>query len=498
LWNGISIREGEVGDKDGGTEKEEDLGGGKGGREDVENFESSNSCSDVEADSITEIKEGRGGAGFPSVSTTVSSSSSTGDVSPDELGLEPKSFQGSSGSLAPTFPLRTFLTPKAGTKLIFARVFKEGKEGRDLNAGRWCAALGRCGSESDDDDERDGWCGRRRTAGGECGVVGGECGIAGGECWIAGGECGIAGGECWIAGGECGIAGGECGIAGGECGIAGGECWIAGGECWIVGGECGIAGGELSGCCGCGCEVVGPQPAELLNDAIEGNEDLVPIPLNPEKLVGVGEVDIDRDVIAGPLGGVEVLEASSSRGSKLLSFFKRRERGEYFTSPADALPDNCRQIFPPNPVRLAKGSSSNKKSGGGELRGGFIELKLENELWLREGMTRGFDFIILAWGTKERDGERDDRGGGEMIVGDVVSAWALCLRCNVYICGLATSWVCRAMNDKDLLKFLESRRDGLGKLKLDNRRFRFPPILMSSYEAALSSSSDWEYVCWVV
>ena len=41
--------------------------------------------------------------------TTVSSSSSTEEVSPDEEGLEPKSFQGSNGSPAPTFPLRTFL-----------------------------------------------------------------------------------------------------------------------------------------------------------------------------------------------------------------------------------------------------------------------------------------------------------------------------------------------------------------------------------------------------
>ena len=94
-------------DKDGGTEKEEDLGGGKGGREDVENFKSPNSRSDVGADSITEIKDGGGGAGSPPVSTTVSSSSSTGEVSPDELGLEPKLFQGSNGSPAPTFPLRT-------------------------------------------------------------------------------------------------------------------------------------------------------------------------------------------------------------------------------------------------------------------------------------------------------------------------------------------------------------------------------------------------------
>ena len=96
-----------MGDKDGGTEKEEDLGGGKGGRGDVEIFESPSSCSDVEADSITEIKDGRGGAGSSVSTTTVSSSSSTGEVSPDELGLEPKLFQGSNGSPAPTFPLRT-------------------------------------------------------------------------------------------------------------------------------------------------------------------------------------------------------------------------------------------------------------------------------------------------------------------------------------------------------------------------------------------------------
>ena len=103
--------EDEVEGEDWGTEKEEELGG-EGGQEDIENFESNNSCSDVEADSITETKDGRG---LPPVSspvsgaTTVSVSSSvnTGDVSPDELGPEPKSFQGSSGSPAPTFPLRT-------------------------------------------------------------------------------------------------------------------------------------------------------------------------------------------------------------------------------------------------------------------------------------------------------------------------------------------------------------------------------------------------------
>jgi hypothetical protein len=97
LTEGVPVCEDEVGNKDGGVEKEEDLGGK--GR--VEIFESPNSRSDVEADSITEIKEGRGGAG-----TTTSSSSSTEDVSPDE-GLESKLFQGSYGSPAPTFPLRT-------------------------------------------------------------------------------------------------------------------------------------------------------------------------------------------------------------------------------------------------------------------------------------------------------------------------------------------------------------------------------------------------------
>ena len=95
-------------DEDGGTEKEEDLGG-EGGQEDIEIFESPNSCSDIEADSITETKDGRGDTDFPPVSIPVSASSSinTGDVSPDELGVEPKSFQGSNGSPAPTFPLRT-------------------------------------------------------------------------------------------------------------------------------------------------------------------------------------------------------------------------------------------------------------------------------------------------------------------------------------------------------------------------------------------------------
>ena len=66
----------------------------------------------------------------------------------------------------------------------------------------------------------------------------------------------------------------------------------------------------MSGC-GCGCEVVGLQPAELLKEAIEGNEDLIPIPLNPEKLDEVREVGIDREVVAGPMTKtVEVLEAN--------------------------------------------------------------------------------------------------------------------------------------------------------------------------------------------
>ena len=71
-----------------------------------------------------------------------------------------------------------------------------------------------------------------------------------------------------------------------------------------------------------------------------------------------------------------------------LSLFTRSERVECFTSPLVALADNCRQT-PPNPVRLAKGSSSNKKSGGGELRGEVMWLKVEI---LRLGMGSGFDF----------------------------------------------------------------------------------------------------------
>ena len=45
------------------------------------------------------------------------------------------------------------------------------------------------------------------------------------------------------------------------------------------------------------------QPAELLNEAIEGNEDLIPIPLNTEKLVvWVDGIGVDWEVV-GPLGG---------------------------------------------------------------------------------------------------------------------------------------------------------------------------------------------------
>ena len=51
--------------------------------------------------------------------------------------------------------------------------------------------------------------------------------------------------------------------------------------------------------------MVGLQPAELPIEAIDGNEDLTPIPLNPVKLVEVGEVG--TVVVGGPLANVEVL-----------------------------------------------------------------------------------------------------------------------------------------------------------------------------------------------
>lgn len=90
-------------------------------------------------------------------------------------------------------------------------------------------------------------------------------------------------------------------------------------------------------------------------------------------------------------------------------------------------------------------------------------------------MTWSFDFDLTG-GTKERDGEREDRGG-EMIV------------CFVENCGLATSWVCRAMNDKDLLKLFERRLDEFELAKLS---FRFRLMICglsecSSKGIALSS-----------
>lgn len=111
------------------------------------------------------------------------------------------------------------------------------------------------------------------------------------------------------------------------------------------------------------------------------------------------------------------------------------------------------------------------------------------------GRPRGFDFGFTCC-TKERDGERDDRGG-VMIVG---------ARGETDICGLATSWVCRAINDRDLLSWFDSRRDGLGRLKLATlrRRFRLRPMSMiwgfcCSNSTALSSSSDWRRnICWAV
>ena len=71
-------------------------------------------------------------------------------------------------------------------------------------------------------------------------------------------------------------------------------------------------------------------------------------------------------------------------------------------------------------------------------------------------MAWGFDFCLTGE-TKETDGVREERGG-ERIVG------------LVGICGLATSWVCFAMNDKDLLKWFERRRGGFKVARLS---FRF-------------------------
>lgn len=79
----------------------------------------------LDVETGTEV--GNGGTGG-----TTSPAMNIGEVSPEEI------FQGSNGSPAPTFPLRTFLglNVAPGAKLILARVFNEGKEGRDLKAGR--------------------------------------------------------------------------------------------------------------------------------------------------------------------------------------------------------------------------------------------------------------------------------------------------------------------------------------------------------------------------
>lgn len=113
----------------------------------------------------------------------------------------------------------------------------------------------------------------------------------------------------------------------------------------------------------------------------------------------------------------------SSPRPELLSSFIRRERGD-LTSPPFAIPDNCLLTVgpPPHPVKFANGSSSNRKSGGGELRGEVMGFKWEIEVEICLGkMSFVFGF---TWGAKERDGDRADRGDGVVVnvrfLGEVV------------------------------------------------------------------------------
>lgn len=127
------------------------------------------------------------------------------------------------------------------------------------------------------------------------------------------------------------------------------------------------------------------QLVELVKESIEGKEDLIADPPYPENLVCSGLVAILLGLVGvaptfnpehrqhninqkqDPYVPVATDLVSSSCSSSRLSPFIKRDRGD-FTSP---LPDSCLLTFapPPNLVKFANGSSSNRKSGGGELRG---------------------------------------------------------------------------------------------------------------------------------
>jgi hypothetical protein len=140
---------------------------------------------------------------------------------------------------------------------------------------------------------------------------------------------------------------------------------------WWCGGR--TMGGAKVG--GGGWAVV--QPVEPVKESIEGNEDLIPDPPYPENLVCSGLVamllaptlrpDLHQHNIRQKQDAYVPVATDLASSSCSSSSFIKCDRGG-FTSP---LPDSCLLTFalPPNPVKFANGSSSNRKSGGGELRG---------------------------------------------------------------------------------------------------------------------------------
>jgi hypothetical protein len=146
----------------------------------------------------------------------------------------------------------------------------------------------------------------------------------------------------------------------------------------------------------CGCEMVHPG---VVNESIEGKEDLIP---NAGNLVDVGEVGVVSllggvvvilgglsgvvtvVILLGLVFGVEAVATVSSLPDLLSSLCKRERGGVNLTSPPFVRADNRRWTLTPlpvTPVKFANGSSSSKKSGGGELRGEVMGRLKEVEFW---------------------------------------------------------------------------------------------------------------------
>ena|SRR5271168_4172537 len=90
-----------------------------------------------------------------------------------------------------------------------------------------------------------------------------------------------------------------------------------------------------------------------MGDEDKGKEDL--------KLgEGVGEVGVEWDVGADNCAGCQHIQTRNRQGVPATWSLTKGERGVFTLQLA---------TFSPPPVKFAKGSSSSKKSGGGDLRG---------------------------------------------------------------------------------------------------------------------------------